>query len=131
MVECETRTQGARIAALFVRLRTQDRADQRGRAARASFRGEFLAGCTYRRGRAHALADGGGRWCDPTSDGDRKAAEEDRRGADPGPGAEAGAQAGARAGADPARAGARRDLSEAAAAGAPPAGSKAAAAGGM
>src|SRR3954470_21196677 len=37
MVECETGTQGARIAALFARPRTQDRADQRGRAARASF----------------------------------------------------------------------------------------------
>ena len=44
MVECETRTQGARIAALFARLRTQDRADQRGRAARASFRNEFPKG---------------------------------------------------------------------------------------
>src|SRR3954451_10568645 len=42
MVECETRTQGARIAALFARPRTQDRADQRGRAVRASFRCEFL-----------------------------------------------------------------------------------------
>src|SRR6266567_1705527 len=48
MVECESRTQGARIAALFARLRTQDRADQRGRAARASFRNEFLTGRRYR-----------------------------------------------------------------------------------
>src|SRR5271154_2351238 len=44
MVECETRTQGAGIAALFPRLRTRDRADQRGRAARASFRNEFSVG---------------------------------------------------------------------------------------
>src|SRR5204862_4478929 len=43
MVECETRTQGARIAALVARPRTQDRADQRVRAARASFRCEFVA----------------------------------------------------------------------------------------
>jgi hypothetical protein len=42
MVECEARTQGAGIAALFPRLRTLDRADERGRAARASFRNEFL-----------------------------------------------------------------------------------------
>src|SRR6266576_4068516 len=44
MVECETRTQGARIAALFARPRTQDRADQRGRTARASFRCECSTG---------------------------------------------------------------------------------------
>src|SRR5438105_6598266 len=42
MGECETRTQGASIAALWARLRTQDRAAQRGRAARASFRKELL-----------------------------------------------------------------------------------------
>src|SRR5438128_8074919 len=43
MGECETRTQGASIAALWARLRTQDRAAQRGRAARASFRKEPLS----------------------------------------------------------------------------------------
>src|SRR5207245_5381160 len=43
MDECETRTQGASIAALWARLRTQDRAAQRGRAARASFRKELIA----------------------------------------------------------------------------------------
>src|SRR5437879_1410111 len=43
MGECETRTQGASIAALWARLRTQDRAAQRGRAARASFRKERLS----------------------------------------------------------------------------------------
>src|SRR5439155_11261772 len=43
MGECETRTQGASIAALLARLRTQDRAAQRGRTARASFRKELLA----------------------------------------------------------------------------------------
>src|SRR3989441_1685876 len=43
MDECETRTQGASIAALWARLRTQDRAAQRGRVARASFRKELIA----------------------------------------------------------------------------------------
>src|SRR5207302_11342149 len=52
MGECETRTQGAAIAELSPRLRTQDRAAQRGRAARASFRKELLAG---RLGREHEL----------------------------------------------------------------------------
>src|SRR6266849_621539 len=48
MGECETRTQGASIAALWARLRTQDRAGQRGRAARASFRKELLYGYLIR-----------------------------------------------------------------------------------
>src|SRR6266540_3996288 len=42
MGECETRTQGAPIAQLWARLRTQDRAAQRGRSARASFRKGLL-----------------------------------------------------------------------------------------
>src|SRR4029077_5115315 len=41
MVECETRTQGAGIATLFPRPRTQDRADRRGRSARGSLRREL------------------------------------------------------------------------------------------
>src|SRR5919201_3868206 len=54
MVECETRTQGARIAALFALPRTQDRADQRVRAARASFRCEFV---TFELEQAALVAD--------------------------------------------------------------------------
>src|SRR5688572_25996213 len=42
MGECEGRTQGVHIAALWARLRTPPRADQRGRSARASLRNELL-----------------------------------------------------------------------------------------
>src|SRR6059036_1136743 len=41
MGECEARTQGALIAALWGRLRTTHRAAQRGQSARASFRDEL------------------------------------------------------------------------------------------
>jgi EmrB/QacA subfamily drug resistance transporter len=64
-------------------------------------------------------------------DGDREAAEEDRRGADPRPGSGADAEAGARACTEPTGSGAPAGLTEAAPAGARPAQGKAAAAGGV
>jgi hypothetical protein len=47
MGECEARTQGAAIAALLTRLRTQHRAAQRGQATQQSFRFKLLAVFAY------------------------------------------------------------------------------------